>query len=109
MKVVNLTPHTLNVCNAEGDPLAEFPPSGKTARIDVQYRQTGRLNLDETDVPVFEAEYGDIEGLPAPEEGVVFVVSGMVKAQTDREDVFSPGELIRDEDGNPKGCKGLKG
>ena len=38
----------------------------------------------------------------------VFIVSGMVAAMVERDDVMSPGPLLRDEEGRPIGCKGLK-
>lgn len=103
-KVVNLTPHTLNIHNADGS-VMEVRPSGKVARVEVEYLPTGRLaGLD-----TFKAVYGQPEGLPAPQEGTVFVVSGMVEAACqDRPDVWSPGNLVRDADGKPCGCQGLK-
>lgn len=102
---VNLTPHTLNVHCADG--VVNIAPSGEVARCKVTYTPDGFVG----EFPVFVATYGDVTGLPAPSEGLFFIVSGMVTSHpsvSGRPDVFSPGELVRDETGRPCGCKGLK-
>ena len=41
-------------------------------------------------------------------DGVILIVSTLVKnASPDRKDLVSPGELIRNEAGQPVGCKGF--
>jgi len=105
MKFKNLTPHVLNVLDEEGNPVMEIPPSGEIARVSVSYRKIEEVN----GIPIFSAHYGEIVNLPEPEPGTYFIVSGMVKSTIpNRLDVFSPGELVRDENGMPIGCKGLK-
>ena len=99
---VNLTPHQL-VIHTGGKKLT-LPPSGDVARVGVSY--TDHSVVD--DVPVYKAVYGDVTGLPAPQKGVNYIVSGMVLSQVDRPDVFAPGDLIRDDQGKPIGCNGLK-
>lgn len=101
MSIVNLTPHTIN----EVVTGKTYPPSGQVARVAVEYHNTGRI-VD--GVPVFVAKYGEIEGLPGYMEGVIYVVSSMVLAACRRTDVVSPGELVRDENGKPVGCRGFK-
>jgi len=105
MKFVNLTPHTINIFSPQGEELAAIEPSGDIARVDVNMEGSGTLPGP---VPTYVAVMGDIEGLPAPEAGKTFIVSGMVEAACDRPDVYAPGELLRDPDGRPKGCVGLK-
>lgn len=106
MNFVNLTPHELNIYNRDGEHVTDIEPSGDTVRVDVS-----RDVVDEIgDIPILETEYGEVDGLPEPEEGVVYIVSGFVKTHPSvesREDVYSPGELVRDDEGNPIGCKGL--
>ena len=104
MKLVNLTPHEMHIFNENDELVATVPPSGTVARVSVKYTKTGEFES----IPLYKAEYGDIEGLPDPEPKVLFIVSGMVKAATDRKDVVAPGELIRDSEGKPIGCRGLK-
>jgi len=57
----------------------------------------------------FTTTYGTIEGLPAPEPGVIYVVSLLVlqALPSGRRDVFVPGLLRRDSDGRITGCEGL--
>ena len=102
---VNLTPHVLNVHTPSG--VVDIAPSGEVARCRVTFTPDGEVG----GIPVFFATYGDVTGLPDPQEGSVFIVSGLVAAHpavAGRTDVFAPGELVRDESGRPVGCRGLK-
>lgn len=102
-KVVNLTPHTLNVVDAFGN-VNVFQPSGKVARVAVTRKKDGNINSMMLHVPTF----GDVQDLPDPQQGTCFVVSAMVRnAVLDRWDVVSPGPLLRDADGNVTGCDGF--
>jgi hypothetical protein len=105
MELINLTPHTINIFSPSGEELAAIEPSGDLARCEVNMEGSGTLPGP---VPTFVATCGDIEGLPGPEAGKTFIVSGMVEAACDRPDVYAPGELLRGPDGRPKGCVGLK-
>jgi hypothetical protein len=101
-EIVNLTPHEIKIVG--GLHTEVVAPSGVVARVSVQYEDFGDVN----GIPVFTSSYGEVVGLPSPEEGKVFVVSSMVLAALDgRTDVFAPGELIRDDAGKPVGCRGL--
>lgn len=105
MRIVNLTPHVLNVHVADGS-VRDIPPSGTVARV-----ATIEIPADPIDgVPVVVTTFGELVGLPEPEPDVVFVVSGIVAdaaAAAGRRDVVSPGPLVRDEGGRPIGCRGL--
>lgn len=100
--IVNLTPHTVN----EVETNSKFQPSGKVARVSTQYIQQG----DVDGIPLFVVKYGEVEGLPEPEEGTMYVVSSLVleAMRGVRTDLIAPGELVRDEQGQPIGCKGFK-
>ena len=103
-KVVNLTPHALNVIDDAGV-VHTFAPSGAIARV-----ATTRDSLPPVaGLPVSRATFGDVQGLPDPADDTIFVVSGMVLAALKgaRSDVFAPGDLVRDDKGQPVGCKGL--
>lgn len=105
-EIVNLTPHTIHVYDAEGETrIATFPSAG-VARVETKHSLAGMSG--ELQIPQFVTVYGAVEGLPEPQEGIMFVVSLLVRqALPDRMDLASPGELIRDEEGLPIGCKGL--
>lgn len=103
MKIVNLTPHDLAVVLAD-ESVCEIPKSGTVARVATKREPARPIGGIQT----FVTTFGEVEGLPAPENGVVYVVSGMVAARVpDRPDVYAPGELVRDAAGNVVGCRGL--
>ena len=52
--------------------------------------------------------YGKVAGLPDKEDGVMYIVSMMVRqALPNRNDLASPGDIIRDEYGQITGCLNL--
>lgn len=128
-KIVNLTPHQINFIiryaleigrNELGTPKYvteersySIPPSGVVARCKVDRQIIDSFILEDVDgwditVPVTSARFGEVEGLPEPEEGVIYIVSNMVaQAVPDREDVFFPDDIVRDEHGNVIGCRAL--
>ena len=89
MNIVNLTPHTLNVQLPDGTGVS-FPASGAQARVSVKNIAVGDID----GIPVTTAVYGAIEGLPASEPGVVYLVSMLVgqiiQRQGSRDDVYGP-------------------
>lgn len=106
MKIVNLTPHSINFVNEGGEEILEVKPSGSLARV------TSRTVTVEGEtycgIPVTKTVYGEVEGLPDPEDGTIFVVSGIVAQRVpDRRDVFIPNESVRDPKGNIIGCRSL--
>tara|TARA_B100001094_G_scaffold166082_1_gene160744 strand:+ start:865 stop:1221 length:357 start_codon:yes stop_codon:yes gene_type:complete len=102
MKFINLTPHELNVHTPSG--VRTFPPSGTVSRVPSHDREC--LDLD--GIPTVESTYGWVTDLPAPQDGVVLIVSGMVASHRPRRDVVSPGPLVRDDKGKTVGCRGLR-
>jgi len=106
--IVNLTPHTVTVRLESGDRV--FEPSGQVARVTVSSVQT-----DEIDgIPVVVQSFGQIEGLPEPQEGTIFIVSAVVRqaAQAQgRTDVVSPDtspqSAIRNEQGQIVAVRGF--
>lgn len=100
--ITNLTPHALHVHS--GDTTKTFAPSGTVARVSSTSVQVGDLD----GVPLFNTTFGQVQDLPAQQDGVLLVVSALVRsALPDRKDLASPGDLVRDGNGNVVGCKGL--
>lgn len=98
--VINLTPHEITV--VRDGVTRTLPASGHVARVTTTYRDLQRSVLG---APVKTTTHGAVEGLPDAQEGVTFVVSGLVRAAlTGRPDVVSPGALLRDEAGRVIGC-----
>lgn len=107
MKIVNLTPHALNFIGADDETVLTVPSSGvaraKQFRFDVGNVEAGGAVL-----PVMHTTYGEVEGLPEPEEGTIYVVSALTaQAMPERADVYITDNPVRDEAGRIIGCRGL--
>ena len=108
---VNLTPHEVTVYDSAGQNVVlKIPPSGKVARVTTASKIVGYLN----GIPVRRTEYGEIQGLPEPREGVIYIVSTIVlialrEKGMKRDDVIAPDtnpdSIIRDKDGRVIGVK----
>ena len=83
--------------------------SDGVARVSTHETRQQVLTFDDgAMLELYAQEYGEVTGLPPEEEGVVLVVSGLVRAALpEREDLASPGGLVRDEKGRVVGCTHL--
>jgi hypothetical protein len=99
MAFVNLTPHPIVIVDGP-----TVPPSGTVARV-----TSSSINVRIIDGVAFSrVSFGEVVGLPDPVPGDTFIVSAMVRsAVPHRDDVASPGDLVRDDAGNVIGCRGL--
>ena len=85
--------------------LHRIPPSGILPRVGMSNNPVEPI----AGIPVEAVTYGEIEGLPEAEEGVYYIVSGLVAAaavKLGRNDCLAPGALVRDRN-NPStvlGC-----
>ena len=103
MKLVNMTPHVLNIIAADGS-IVDIQPSGNIARVASSSAVVSTIN----GINVSQQTFGDVTGLPAAEEGVILIVSRMVKDRVaNRADVMVPGAPVRDEGGKIVGASGL--
>lgn len=104
VNLINLTPHAVNFVTADGRQV-DVQPEGIIARLeqhDVLSRWIGRI-------PVYKTEYGEVQNLPDPQPDTIYIVSGMVLSQVpERDDVLSPGALIRNDAGQVIGAGGFK-
>lgn len=106
MKIVNLTPHSLNIL-VDGKDIV-IPPSGTVARATTVRKQIGSITIDGVDIPINKTVFGDIDGLPAPADDTIYVVSMLVaQAVPDRDDVFIVDDAVRDDQGRIIGAKAL--
>ena len=108
--IVNLTPHTLNVVDDTGKIILSVAPSGTVARVVTQ--QTVAFQLGGIDV--VRTIFGDVDGLPSPQDDTMYVVSTLVLQALKangivRNDVVSPDtsptSVVRDDAGNIIGVK----
>ena len=103
--IINLTPHTINICNEDGTIVKSFESNG-IARA----KQTAEVvgNLD--GVELVSMKFGEPEDLPEYAEGTYYVVSiitaNAAKAVGRRvDDLLITADPVRDADGRIIGCK----
>jgi len=111
-KLINLTPHEVVLYANDGCTIIEKIPSSGNARVAMSEETIGELN----GVPVVSFVVGAVEGLPEPQEGVVYIVSFItlqaLVGTTDRTDFVAPNTnsaCVRDEGGNILGVMGFQG
>ena len=103
-KMINLTPHAINFVTEEGTPLLTVEPSGTIARVSCKTMVIGK----EDGIPITTNVYGEVEGLPDPEDDTILIVSALVAGRVPhRTDVYIPNEAVRDDKGRIIGCKSL--
>jgi hypothetical protein len=86
---INLTPHDINYCPDHGDTI-NFPASGKIARVATRSRPSGNGLFEEIGLNLMDVSTGGIEGLPAPIQGTIYIVSMPVGHSVKRSDVICP-------------------
>lgn len=109
MRIVNLTPHALNLMphGPEG-PVVTIPPSGLVARCATSRVQVDTIIVDGVAIPVNCTQFGAVTGLPEPQPDTIFIVSAVVaQAVPDRPDVFIVDDAVRDEQGRIIGARAL--
>lgn len=105
-EIINLTPHAVTVMKNDGSVAFTLPAAepSKVARVGV----TRKTLADVQGVVVTAATLGEIENLPDEQPGVFYVVSALLaSAAPQRTDLLTPGELVRNSEGHPVGCRGL--
>lgn len=92
IEFINLTPHDIVLNDGR-----VFRASGTVARV-----SSTHTPFDENGV--CRVSFGEVENLPEPKDGTMFIVSGMVAAAAvDRTDLVSPATGHRDAVRNDKG------
>ena len=108
VNIINLTPHKITFVTSKGN--LGVDPSGTIARVFAKVEETGHIYVTKfgISVPITETTYGEVEGLPDPVDGTIYIVSSLVAQRVpEREDVFIPNESVRDENGRIIGCRSL--
>jgi len=99
----NLTPHSIFI---EG--FGEILPLGKVARLEEFSYEKGNIN----GVTIVYKQFGNIIDLPERHPDYYYIVSALCAQKAwemGRDDVFCPGDPIRDEKGRIVGCRSLCG
>lgn len=106
MTLVNLTPHAINIITDGGT--VTVAPSGQVARVQVSQTVVGNITFNDMQVPIMDTVFGDVEDLPPPQDGVMYLVSRVVlSASPGRNDLVVPHDLVRDDEGRIIGAKAL--
>ena len=100
MNFVNLTPHAIILNDG-----TVFQPSGNVARVSATFT--------DFENGICRQKFGDVTGLPDPQEGTMFIVSALVLAATDRDDVVAPAtghpQCVRNDKGQIMSVPGFIG
>ena len=116
MKLVNLTPHPIRIYS-EGTPdrvenpddgvLLILEPSGEFARLSESVTGEETVVTEEAEIPVSLVSYAEVEGLPEPQQGIVYIVPLMTALAAGRDALLVPYEQVRNPDGTVVGCRRL--
>ena len=106
----NLTPHEVKIFKMNGtvyDLDLVIEASDLVARVSCEYV---KVDKKVEGVDMYRTVFGKVTGLPDYQEGTYLLVSTMVReALPSRSDLVSPGQLLRNEEGQVIGCLGLVG
>ena len=91
MQIINLTPHPVTLVTTGGDEVV-VPPEAAPVRIPATTTPAGEIN----GIPLVTEQLGDANSvLPAPQPGVVYVVSRPVAERANRPDLVVPTSVER--------------
>lgn len=121
MNIVNLTPHTICILRAGlagYEEVLSVPPSGNVARLEVEREEVDNITFANGEtignpldglggIAFCKSIFGDPTDLPPQKADTIYIVSSLFRSGFDRNDLWVPGELVRDSEGKPIGCLGL--
>lgn len=104
MKLVNLTPHTINWYKQNGE-VMEIPSSGL-----LRCKVESKLQEAIDGLQIYRNTYSFEDVLPEEEQGTYYIVSSIVanavkELKLDRDDIIVVNDSVRDENGRIVGCK----
>jgi len=110
----NLTPHDIAFADQDGNIVLSIGPEPTPARCAISTVHLGYIEVDGVQVEQVQAVYGQVSGLPDPQEGVIYITStpAAIRACGEgRTDVYSPrtdGTAIRNEKGQIVAVRGIQ-
>jgi hypothetical protein len=107
MEIINKTPHEVVLLDPLGNVILTFPKADSLIRLSSTTVRDEPLTVL-LNCPISRTVFGNPIGLPEQQVGIFYIVSQLVKsALPDRADLLVPAEMVRDENGNIKGCRSL--
>lgn len=106
MKLINLLSKPVRILTFQGE--VTIPPSGQDVRFRVERVPRGEVKVDGKEIPIQRTVVQDLEGLPEPQPDVYLIVPGILVGTLPREDLVSPDDYVRDQQGRILGCRGLR-
>lgn len=111
-KLVNLTPHDINILDGNNNIILVIKPSGLVTRCSILTEQVQSLEVIDgkkiISVPIITTRVDRVNNLPDPEEGTLFIVSALVaQSVKDRDDILTSENTLRDYTGKVIGCQSL--
>lgn len=104
-KIINLTPHAINLMAEDGSIIATFASQG-VARATSSRAAIDTVNINGVSININRTSFGMVENLPEPEADTLYIVSALTaKAAPDRTDLIAPDDTIRDDTGRIIGCR----
>lgn len=100
-KLINLTPHTVNVVDHNDQVVLSVPSTGMARAA-----TSSQFLFDVDGIPVSKTAFGAVSGLPDPVDGTIYIVSMVVAQAANRPDVVAPDSgpsALRHADGPNKG------
>ena len=108
VRLVNLTQHDVVIYGAADQVVLHLPASSAVARMRERRHERAPIPATAGPIPAFTVGYGEqVDGLPDPQPGLVFVVSRITAAARPRADVFFPLDEVRNPQGQIVGCRAL--
>ncbi|ARD42493.1 hypothetical protein [Actinomyces gaoshouyii] len=97
MRLINSTPHALTIVDGQDHPVLTIAPSGDIARVVFKDLGQTQVEVDGLEVAInLGKQATDVIGVPEPHDGVLVVVSRVVKAALPhRGDIVVPDDLVR--------------
>ena len=107
-KIINLTPHSINVIGDDNSVAITIEASRNVARCSQTIDIVDTINVNNVAIPVSSSSYGEVVDLPAPQDDTYYIVSRLVMSDCpNRQDLLVPNDLVRDEAGRVIGCRSL--
>nr|DAF27344.1 MAG TPA: hypothetical protein [Caudoviricetes sp.] len=106
-RIINLTPHAINIVDKDGNKIVDLPSEGEARAVQTNI-SIGSLG----DIPLVKTEFGEPIGLPEPAENTFYVVSAITAnaakiAGRTTDDLLLTAETVRNEKNQIIGCRAL--